>query len=134
MFDSVLEDIEAVFGSAAWKSNNIPAFPENYQGQTGKNLEEYLRMSVLPTSSKNYAYAGKKQLSGLLAVKIFVKAGAGQGRIMEISDLLDVQFENNTLTNGTKFGTSYLQVEGLDPVNKSLYSASYLIPFTKYGE
>lgn len=134
MFDSILEDIEAVFGSSAWQANNIPTFPENYQGNKGKNLEEYVRMSVLPSSSKNHSHGGYKQVEGLLAVKIFVKAGAGQGRIMEIGDLLNAQFDNKTLTNGTKFGTSYLQFEGLDPANKSLYSASYLIPFIKYGE
>jgi len=134
MFDLVLEDIEAVFASATWQSNSIPTFPENYQGNLGNNLSEYVRMNVLPSSSKNYAYDARKQLDGLLAVKIFVKAGNGQGRTMEIADILNTLFENTTLTNGTKLGTSFLQIEGLDPANKSLYSASYLIPFTKFGE
>lgn len=134
MYDSVLEDIEGVFASAEWQANTIPAFPENYQGKRGKGLTEYVLMSVLPSSSKHYAYGAKKQIEGLLAVKIFVKAGDGQGRTMEIADTLDVLFDSRTLTNGTKLGTSFLQFEGLDPANKSLYSASYLIPFTKYGE
>jgi len=38
------------------------------------------------------------------------------------------------LTNGTELGTSYMNVEGLDPANKSLYSASYIIPFKIHGD
>jgi len=65
---------------------------------------------------------------------MFVKAGGGQGRLMAIADLLDIVLQNKTLPNGTSLGTSYLTMEGLDPSNNSLYSASYFIPFTKYGE
>jgi hypothetical protein len=70
----------------------------------------------------------------MVAVKMFTKAGEGQGRIMAMANFIDIILENKTLPNGTKLGTSYLNVEGLDPQNKALYSASYLIPFTKYGE
>ena len=134
MFDSVLEDIETVFGNATWTTNNIPTFPDNYQGTIGNNVREYVRLSLLPSTSKNYAYDAKKELTGLLAVKIFTAAGEGQGRLMAIADFLDIVLENKTLTNGTRLGTSYLQVEGLDAANKSLYSGSYFIPFTRYGE
>lgn len=134
MFDSILEDIEAIFGSVTWKNNKIPTFPDNYQGTIGKDVYEYARVNVLPSSSWNYAFAGHKGINGLVAIKIFVKAGSGQRRTMEIAELIDSVLENKVLTNGTKLGTSYLQIEGLDPMNKSLYSASYIIPFTKYGE
>jgi len=76
----------------------------------------------------------EKRVEGLIAVKMFTKAGEGQGRVMAIANLLDVLLENKALTNGTKLGTSYLTVEGLDPQNNALYSASYIIPFTHYGE
>ena len=134
MFDMVLEDIEGVFASSTWTSNNILTFPDNYQGNIGNNIAEFVRLNVLPSSSSYHAYDAKTTLKGLIAVKIFVKAGNGQGRTMEISDLLNSVLQSKTLPNGTQLGTSYLQVEGLDPSNKSLYSASYLIPFTKYGE
>lgn len=133
MYDLILRDVETVFGSSAWTVNNIKTYPTNYLGNKKSN-NEYVLMNVLPASSKNYAYGVSKEITGLVAVKIFVKAGDGQGRLMAIANLLDTVLDNKTLSNGTKLGTSYLTVEGLDPSNKSLYSASYIIPFTHYGE
>jgi len=134
MFDLVLGDIEGVFASEAFVACGIPAFPENYQGKKLKE-DEYVTMQVLPTSSSNNAYGGdKKKLTGLVAVKIFVAAGNGQGRIMVVGDCLDTIMQNQTLTAGTQLGTSYINMEGLDSSNAALYSASYFIPFTSYGE
>jgi len=133
MFVDILSDIEEVFASDVWEANNIETFPANYQGSKG-NSKEYVIVTVMPSKSDNIAHGAIKQLGGLLAVKIFVKAGEGQSKTMFISNLLDIVLENKRLTSGTILGTSYLNTEGLDPLNKSLYSASYLIPFTKYGE
>jgi len=141
MFDKVLADIEKVFADTAWTALNIPTFPMNYQGQIGNGVTEYVMINVLPSKSDNYAHDAKKKLEGLIAVKIFVGAGNGQGRLMEIADAIDTVLDNKRITiiagvaaNGTELGTSYLNVEGLDPSNKALYSASYFIPFTLYGE
>jgi hypothetical protein len=133
MYDDLLDDIEAVFAASTWTSNNISIYPDNYQGSitTGTG---FCRLNVLPSSSEHLAHGGIKSLSGLIAVKIFVAAGEGQARVMAISDILDISLENKKLTNGTELATSYLNVEGLDPSNQSLYSASYIIPFTIYGE
>jgi len=133
MYDLILRDVEEVFGASPWSSLNIKTYPVNYQGSKGSSTE-YVLINVLPSSSRNYAYGVKKETTGLVAVKIFVKAGDGQGRLMAIANSLDTVLDNKTLSNGTKLGTSYLTVEGLDPANKSLYSASYIIPFTHYGE
>lgn len=133
MYDLILRDVETIFGSGSWTSLNIKTYPVNYQGSKGSSTE-YVLINVLPSSSRNYAYGVKKETTGLVAVKIFVKAGDGQGRLMAIANSLDTVLDNKTLSNGTKLGTSYLTVEGLDPANKSLYSASYIIPFTHYGE
>jgi len=133
MYDLILRDVEEVFGSASWTSNNIKTYPMNYLGSKDSS-NEYVLINVLPSSSSNYAFGVKKETTGLVAVKIFVKAGDGQGRLMAIANLLDTVLDNKTLSNGTKLGTSYLTVEGLDPSNKALYSASYIIPFTHYGE
>lgn len=111
----------------------IEIYPDNYQGDIN-NENEYCRLSVLPSNSKHLAYGGSKQTGGIIIVKIFVKAGEGQSRLMAISDVLDIYLQNKHLTNGTELGTSYLNVEGLDPANKALYSARYIIPFTLYGE
>lgn len=132
MYDNVLQDIEAVFAASTWTVNNIDIYPDNYQG-TISNQNEFCRLNVLPSNSQYYAHGGNKEVDGLVAVKIFVKAGEGQARIMAISDILDVSLQNKKLTNGTELGTSYLNVEGLDPSNKALYSARYVIPFKLYG-
>lgn len=133
MYDNVLEDIESVFASLVWTTNNISIYPDNYQGDINTE-NEFCRLNVLPSSSDLHSYGGNKRLEGLVIVKIFVKAGEGQSRVMSISDILDISLQNKRLTNGTELGTSYLNVEGLDPVNKSLYSARYVIPFKLYGE
>lgn len=137
MFDLILEDIEGVFASSAWTTHSIPMYPDNYQGKktkTNGKVVEYCTVSVLPSKSNNYAYGDKKQIDGLVGIKLFVPAGDGQGRLMTIADILDTLLDNKQLTNGTQLGTSYINVEGLDPSNKALYSASYIIPFTTYGE
>jgi len=133
MYDNVLADIESVFASEVWIANSIEVYPDNYQGVIN-NDNEFCRLSVLPSNSENYSYGGSKQLEGLVIIKIFVKAGDGQSRLMAISDILDISLSNKRLTNGTELLTSYLNVEGLDPSNKSLYSAQYIIPFKIYGE
>jgi hypothetical protein len=133
MFDNVLDDIEGVFASTTWVNKSIDVYPDNYQG-TISDETEFCRLNVMPSNSENYQFGGFKQLSGLLAVKIFVSAGEGQSRIMEISDSLDDVLQNKKLTKGTELSTSYLNVEGLDPSNRALYSASYIIPFKIHGE
>jgi len=133
MYDNVLNDIESLFATNDWISASIAIYPDNYQG-TISDGTEFCRLNVMPTTSSNHAFDAQKLLSGLVAVKMFVKAGEGQSRLMEISDILDSLMQNKKLTNGTELGTSYMTVEGLDPSNKSLYSASYIIPFKLYGE
>jgi hypothetical protein len=131
MYDLILRDVETAFASDTWTANNIQTLPDNY---LGAKSDEYVLLRVLPSNSSLAAYGVEKQIDGLVAVKMFTKAGEGQGRVMAIANLLDILLENKTLPNGTRLGTSYLNVEGLDSQNKALYSASYIIPFTKYGE
>lgn len=133
MFNNVLDDIEDQFATAYWTSQNIKMFPANYMGTVGTQ-EEYGRVSVLPSTSSYSAHGVIKKLEGLVAIKLFVKAGEGQRRMMAMADILDTLLEHKLLTNGTQLGTSYLSIEGLDSSNSSLYSASYFIPFTTYGE
>ena len=131
-FETILNNIEARFADSFWVKNGIAVYPSNYQGQKS-DTNEYCILSVLPSASSYYAYDAKKSTKGLVAVKIFVKAGEGTKRIMQISDKLNTLLEHE-MYGATELGTSYITIEGLDPDNKSLYSASYLIPFTNYGE
>jgi len=131
MYDLILRDVETAFASATWTANNIQTIPDNY---LGVKSDEYVLLKVMPSNSSLSAYGVEKQIEGLVAVKMFTKAGEGQGRVMAIANLLDIILENKTLPNGTRLGASYLNVEGLDSQNKALYSASYIIPFIKYGE
>jgi len=133
MFNNVLTDINSVFADSSWTSNNIDIYPDNYQG-TLADENEYLRLNVMPNSSQYFTHGGEKNLSGMVAIKMFVKAGEGQSRLMAIADILDNVLQSKRLTNGTELGTSYMNVEGLDPANKSLYSASYIIPFKIHGD
>ena len=133
MYDNLLADINLVIASSAWTQHAIEVIPDNYYGKV-KNPNEYARMQVLPTGSKQQAHGDQTTLSGLVAFKIFVKAGEGQKRVMEIANALDSVFKNKRLQNGTELGTSYVNMEGLDSQNPSLYSASYFIPFKHYGE
>jgi hypothetical protein len=133
MFTQTLTDIEGVFASSAWTTNNIKSIPANYEGDMS-SVSEYVHLSVMPSNSELLAFGVDRKLSGLVAVKIFVPAGYGQRRLMEIADLLDTVLQYKTLTNGTRLDSSYINVEGLDPRNESFYSGSYFIPFTLYGE
>jgi len=132
MFELLLADINSVIASGTWQATGIEVLPENYFGDIG-NTNEYCRLSVLPSSSNNRDYQGSVNLTGLIILRIFVKAGEGQKRIMQISDALDTVFQNKKLVNGTELGTSFVRMEGIDSDNKSLYGATYQINFIYYG-
>ncbi|MDB4378623.1 hypothetical protein N9Z41_02515 [bacterium] len=133
MFKNVLDDILTVFSLPNWTTQNIDMYPNDYQGAIS-NEKEYCRISVFPSNSQNLAHGDIKSLSGTVIIKIFVEAGEGQSRLMEVAEALDSVLQNKKLTRGTELYTSYLNVEGLDPSNQALTSASYIIPFTLYGE
>jgi len=131
-FENILNNIEAQFADVFWVKNGIAVYPSNYQGEKS-NTNEYCILTVMPSASEYRSYGADKNTKGMVAVKIFVKAGEGNKRIMQISDKLNTLLEHERYGE-TELGTSYLTVEGLDPSNKALYSASYIIPFTHYGE
>lgn len=132
-FTSLMTSINALFGSSTWTSNNIPTYPENYQGKISSQ-NEFCRINIIPANSEIAHYGGDKSVSGNIIIDIYVKAGEGQARVMAIADLLDILLQTKNLTNGLELGTSYVTTLGLDTANKSLYNAKYLIPFKSYGE
>jgi hypothetical protein len=128
MYTNLLSDINGVFASTAWTSQNINIYPDNYQG-TIATPDEYLRLNVLPAEGDHLDFHKAKSISGSIMIKIFVKAGNGQSRILAISDILDTVLQNKLLTNKTGLGASFTTMEGLDSSNQSLYTATYTIPF-----
>ena len=80
----LLTAVEGLFASSAWTSNNVKAFPANYQGEI--DSDEWIRVSVLPFSSE---LAYKDVIAnGQIVCQIFVPAGAGMKRAYEIADML----------------------------------------------
>jgi len=133
MYTQLLDDIGRAVSVGDWTSLGIATYPDNYQGKINSNLE-FCRINVLPAASTTYGYGAKKQLSGVIIVSIFVKAGEGQKRVMQIADALDNVLQYKNLINGTELGASYTSMEGLDTANNSLYRARYTIPFKLYGD
>ena len=138
MFDLVLQDLEGVFKHLSSGPADLIMFPNNYQGdivKNGKPAREYNIFSILPSESNNFAFGGdSKNITGVVAIKMFVPAGEGQVKLMKVADKLDTVMDNKRLAHGTQLGTSYINIEGLDPTNESLYSGSYFIPFTIYKD
>lgn len=132
-YANALTDINGLFTQSYWTGQNIAIYPDNYYG-TISNPNEYLKLSVLPSTSENMEYGSKKRLSGTIIIKILVKSGEGQTRILAIADILDILMQRKVLTNNTELGTSYTTMDGLDSANQSLYSAKYIIPFKIHGE
>jgi hypothetical protein len=139
-YDNARKAIEYMFTKGYWIGQNINVYPDNYQG-TIANHNEFLRINILPSNSSSN-YGGSKNLEGLVIISIYVKAGEGQKRIMQISDILDILLQNKNTSatiggetiKGPELGASYLTIGGLDTANKALYSAKYTIPFQSYGE
>jgi len=132
-FLEMISDVELKFTDSTWVARNINVVPDNYQGKL-TSVDEYLTLSVLPSSSNNPFYGGAKAYDGTVILNMFVKAGEGQRRSMEISDYLDTLLQNQKTSTGLYFLTSFMDVVGIDSANKSLYNAKYIIPFTSYGD
>ena len=132
-YASLSSSIQTLFSQSAWTSKNINIYPDNYQGKIATK-DEYGRINILPTSSRNAIFGGGKGYDGTVIVSLYVKAGEGQSRLMVLGDHLDDILQNKVLTNGLELGTSYINVLGLDTANTSLYSGQYIIPFKSYGE
>jgi hypothetical protein len=134
-YTEMLSDINGLFTTSYWTGQNIPIYPDNYQG-TISNPNEFLRLNILPATSEyaSHGQGNRKELSGTIIISIYVKAGEGQARILTICDILDTLMQDKILTNKTNIGMSYTAMNGLDSANTSLYSANYIIPFKLYGD
>lgn len=129
-YTDLIQDVLAIFGTNAWKAENIKTFPANFVAVEPGN--EYVRVSVIPGNSPR-----RGSLSGLLIIDIFIAAGNGPKRAAYIADKLDAYLDSKTISASNAYciqcANSSLQFSGVDIDNASLYRASYSIPFNLFG-
>lgn len=121
----MLTAVEGLFASTAWTSNNIKAFPANYQGEI--NSDEWIRVSVLPFSSE-LAYQDVIA-NGQIVCQIFVPAGAGMKRAYEIADLLKTLLDQEVISGYLQTTNSFITNIGIDPKDAGLYNIDYTVNF-----
>ena len=121
----MLTAVEGLFASSAWTSNNIKAFPANYQGEI--NSDEWVRVSVLPFSSE-LAYQDVIA-NGQIVCNIFVPAGAGMKRAYQIADLLKTLLDQEVISGYLQTTNSFITNIGIDPKDAGLYNVDYTVNF-----
>ena len=121
----MLTAVEGLFASTAWTSNNIKAFPANYQGEI--DSDEWIRVSVLPFSSE-LAYQDVIA-NGQIVCQIFVPAGAGMKRAYQIADLLKALLDQEVISGYLQTTNSFITNIGIDPKDAGLYNIDYTVNF-----
>ena len=121
----MLTAVEGLFASSAWTSNNIKAFPANYQGEI--DSDEWIRVSVLPFSSE-LAYQDVIA-NGQIVCQIFVPAGAGMKRAYQIADLLKTLLDQEVISGYLQTTNSFITNIGIDPKDAGLYNVDYTVNF-----
>lgn len=133
-FTDVRTDLEEVFASTEWTSENIQAFPANFAGGTAQH-DEFVIVETVPgklTNRRNRSYQNVHTVSGQYIVQIYVRTGTALVRPMEIADILDNLLNSKRLTSGTQTGIPVVDVIGTDTDDKSLYRVDFIVNFTKY--
>ena len=121
----LLTAVEGLFASTAWTSNNIKAFPANYQGEI--DADEWIRVSVLPFSSE---LAFKDVIAnGQIVCQIFVPAGAGMKRAYEIADILKTLLDQEVISGYLQTTNSFITNIGIDTKDSGLFNVNYTVNF-----
>ena len=121
----ILTAVEGLFASSAWTSNNIKAFPANYQGEI--DADEWIRVSVLPFSSE---LAYKDVIAnGQIVCQIFVPAGAGMKRAYEIADMLKTLLDQEVISGYLQTTNSFITNIGIDTKDSGLFNVNYTVNF-----
>jgi hypothetical protein len=122
---NILTAVEGLFASSAWTTNNIKAFPANYQGEI--DADEWIRLSVLPFSSE---LAFKDVIAnGQIVCQIFVPAGSGMKRAYQIADLLKALLDQEVISGYLQTTNSFITNIGIDPKDAGLYNIDYTVNF-----
>jgi len=121
----LLTAVEGLFASSAWTSNNVKAFPANYQGEI--DSDEWIRVSVLPFSSE---LAFKDVIAnGQIVCQIFVPAGAGMKRAYEIADMLKTLLDQEVISGYLQTTNSFITNIGIDTKDSGLFNVNYTVNF-----
>jgi hypothetical protein len=121
----LLTAVEGLFASSAWTSNNVKAFPANYQGEI--DSDEWIRVSVLPFSSE---LAYKDVIAnGQIVCQIFVPAGAGMKRAYEIADMLKTLLDQEVISGYLQTTNSFITNIGIDTKDSGLFNVNYTVNF-----
>jgi hypothetical protein len=121
----LLTAVEGLFASSAWTSNNVKAFPANYQGEI--NADEWIRVSVLPFSSE---LAFKDVIAnGQIVCQIFVPSGQGMKRAYEIADILKTLLDQEVISGYLQTTNSFITNIGIDTKDSGLFNVNYTVNF-----
>lgn len=121
----LLTAVEGLFASTAWTTNNIKAFPANYQGEI--DADEWVRVSVLPFSSE---LAFKDVIAnGQIVCQIFVPAGAGMKRAYQIADILKTLLDQEVISGYLQTTNSFITNIGIDTKDSGLFNVNYTVNF-----
>ena len=121
----LLTAVEGLFASTAWTTNNIKAFPANYQGEI--DADEWVRVSVLPFSSE---LAFKDVIAnGQIVCQIFVPAGAGMKRAYQIADMLKVLLDQEVISGYLQTTNSFITNIRIDTKDSGLFNVNYTVNF-----
>jgi hypothetical protein len=121
----LLTAVEGLFASSSWTSNNVKAYPANYQGKIDSN--EWVRVNVLPFSSE--LMFSELTANGQIVCNIFVPSGQGMKRAYEIADMLKTLLDRNSISGYLQTTNSFITNIGVDPKNAGLYSVDYTVNF-----
>jgi len=121
----LLTAVEGLFASSAWTSNNVKAFPANYQGEI--DSDEWIRVSVLPFSSE---LAFKDVIAnGQIVCQIFVPSGQGMKRAYEIADILKTLLDQEVISGYLQTTNSFITNIGIDTKDSGLFNVNYTVNF-----
>lgn len=130
-YSTIRSQVFSVFGSNAWKAENIKTVPNNFIGSVGQ--QDYIRVTVITGGSQ---FLSTNSNSGILNIEIFTAAGMGPNASDVIADKLDSYLQYKTLqvsSDSIQFKKSSLTHMGLCPDNKSLHRSIYSITFNYFG-
>lgn len=120
-YTGVLDSVFQIIKTAPFR-----VYPENFLNEL--NLEEYLRVSVIPSNKG----INLRSASGIVIVDIFVPSNEGPKRLYTVADTLDTLFVGKSIGR-TQFFQSGLTTIGQDE-NPSLYRGQYTIQFSYFEE
>jgi len=130
-YSQIIGDLENIFASSEWVSNDIQAYPSNI-APTSNRPNEYVIIEVLPAQELNIQYGDEKQVAGLIILQIYTPVNTGTRRIYEISDLLDDVLNKKVIGDSIQTSASSLDVKGNDLDDPSLFRADYVLRFSSY--